>query len=121
MSESHELGISGEDLAAAYLKKNGYSILFRNWSWGKNEIDIVASKNNLIIFVEVKTRSSDFAADLRTLVPVSKQKAIIFAADGYIRRFGVDKESRFDIITIVGKDGEQTIEHIEEAFYPTLR
>ena len=121
MSESHELGSSGEDLAADYLKKNGYYILFRNWTWGKNEIDIIASKGNFLVFVEVKSRSEDFIADLRMMIPVSKQRAIINAADGYIKRFRIDKESRFDVITVIGRDDDRKLEHIEDAFYPTLR
>ena len=60
MAESHNLGIKGEDLAAEHLKKSGYKILFRNWKWGKNEIDIIAEKDDTVVFVEVKTRTDEF-------------------------------------------------------------
>lgn len=121
MSGSHELGQKGEDLAVAYLKKNEFKILLRNWKWGKHEIDIIAENKEFIVFVEVKTRSDNFREHPRTAVTNEKQKSIISAADGYIQRNRIDKESRFDVITIIRKDDEFEIDHIENAFYPTLR
>jgi putative endonuclease len=121
MAESHELGQKGEDLAADHLKKAGFKILFRNWKWGKHEIDIIAENKDFIVFTEVKTRANDYQMHPVTAVNSAKQKSIIFAADGYIKRFNIDKESRFDVITII-KSGENfEIDHIEDAFYPTLR
>ncbi len=121
MSEPHELGQKGEDHASVYLRNKGYRILFRNWKWGRNEIDIIAENKNFIVFVEVKTRSDNFQEHPRTAVTNEKQKSIIRAAEGYIKRFKIDKESRFDIITLVKKNEEFEIEHLEDAFYPTLR
>jgi putative endonuclease len=121
MSESHDLGQKGEDLAAAYLKNAGYKILFRNWKWGKHEIDIIAENNDRVVFAEVKTRTEDFLVNPRDAVPREKQKSIILAADGYIKKFYIDKESRFDVITIIKKNANFEIDHIEDAFYPTLR
>jgi putative endonuclease len=121
MAESHNLGIKGEDLAADFLKKSGYKILFRNWRWGKHEVDIIAEKDDIVTFVEVKTRTGDFLAGIPASVPNEKQKSIIYAADGYIQKFRVDKESRFDVLTIIMKEDTPEIDHIENAFYPTLR
>jgi putative endonuclease len=121
MAESHNLGQKGEDLAADHLKNAGFRILCRNWKWGKHEIDIIAEKNEIIIFVEVKTRAEDFQMHPVTAVTSSKQRSIIYAADGYIRRFDVNKESRFDIITVIKTGESYQIDHIEDAFYPTLR
>ena len=121
MSESHILGQKGEDLAVEHLKKAGFKLLFRNWKWGKHEIDIIAENKDHIVFVEVKTRSEDFQMHPVTAVTNSKQRGILYAADGYLQRYNVSKDSRFDIITII-KSGETfTIDHIEDAFYPTLR
>jgi putative endonuclease len=114
MAESHDLGQKGEDLAADHLKNAGFRILFRNWKWGKNEIDIIAENKDFIVFAEVKTRNA-------TAVTRAKQKSLIWAANGYIQKFNIDKENRFDIITVI-KSGEKfNIDHIEGAFYPTLR
>jgi putative endonuclease len=121
MAESHLLGQKGEDLATDYLKKSGFRILFRNWKWGKHEIDIIADIKDLIVFVEVKTRTDDFQMHPVTAITNEKQKSIIYAADGYLQKFNINKESRFDVITIIKKTDTYEIDHIEGAFYPTLR
>jgi putative endonuclease len=122
MAESHNLGQKGEELAADHLKKAGFKILFRNWKWGRHEIDIIAENSEFIVFVEVKTRNEDFQMHPLTSVNRDKQRAIIRAADGYLQKFKLDKEGRFDIITIIKKkDGTFEIDHMEAAFYATLR
>jgi putative endonuclease len=121
MAESHNLGQKGEELATEHLKKAGFRILFRNWKWGKHEIDIIAEKNDLIVFAEVKTRTDDYQMHPVTAVTNEKQKSIIFAADGYLQKFDVNKVSRFDVITVIKKNESFEIDHIEDAFYPTLR
>ena len=121
MNESQSLGQKGENEAALYLEKRGYRIRHRNWKSGKLELDIVAENSEYIVFVEVKTRTGEFIIQPREVVPNQKQKSIIYAAEGYIKRYSLDKESRFDIITIVSKDNTFEIEHIEGAFYPTLK
>ena len=121
MAESHNLGKEGEDLAADHLKKSGYKLLDRNWKYGKHEIDIIAEYKDVLVFAEVKTRSDNFKMHPSTAVTTEKQKSIIWAAEGYINRFNIDKDSRFDVITIIKKEGQFEIDHIEDAFYPTLR
>lgn len=121
MAESHNLGQKGEDLATEHLKNEGFKILFRNWKWGKNEVDIIAENKDLVVFAEVKTRTGDFQMHPVTAVTREKQRSIIFAADGYLQKFNINKESRFDIITIIKKGDLFEIDHIEGAFYPTLR
>jgi putative endonuclease len=119
MAESHELGQKGEELAVEHLKKAGFNILFRNWKWGKNEIDIIAENDKFIVFVEVKTRKNDFRMAPVTAINHQKQRSIIFAAAGYLKKFGIDKESRFDIITVIQTKDSFEIDHIEDAFYVT--
>ena len=121
MADSHDLGQKGEALAAEYLEKAGYRILQRNFKWGSNEIDIIAENDNFIVFTEVKTRRADFQVSPSSAVNREKQKSIILAADGYLKRFGIDKESRFDVITVVKSSNSFDIDHIENAFYPTLK
>jgi putative endonuclease len=121
MAESHNLGQQGEDLAVDHLKKAGFNILFRNWKWGKHEIDIIAENNDFIIFAEVKTRSDDFQMHPVTAVNREKQNSIIRAANGYLQKFKIDKEGRFDVITVIKSVDSFKIDHIEGAFYPTLR
>lgn len=121
MAESHNLGQKGEDLATEHLKNAGFKILFRNWRWGKHEIDIIAENNDLVVFAEVKTRTDDFQMSPASAITNEKQKSIIRAAEGYIKKFNIDKNSRFDVITIIKKGEDFEIDHISDAFYPTLR
>jgi putative endonuclease len=121
MAESHNLGQKGEDLAADHLKKAGFKILSRNWKWGKHEIDIIAENHYFIIFVEVKTRTYDYQMAPVTAITREKQRSIIYAADGYLQKYNINKESRFDVITIIKTSDTFKIDHIEGAFYPTLR
>lgn len=121
MSESHNLGQKGEELAADHLKKAGFKIISRNWKWGKHEIDIIAENSNLIIFAEVKTRTNDFQMHPVTALTIGKQRSIIYAADGYLQKFKINKESRFDVIFVIKNIDSYQIDHIEGAFYPSLR
>jgi putative endonuclease len=121
MAESHNLGQKGEDLAADHLKKAGFKILFRNWKWGKHEIDIIAENNDFIVFAEVKTRTDDYQMHPVTAITREKQRSIIYTADVYLHKFNINKESRFDVITIIKTGESYQIDHIEGAFYPTLR
>lgn len=121
MAESHNLGKKGEDLAAEHLKKSGYKILNRNWNAGKHEVDIIAENKDFIIFCEVKTRSEDFQMHPVTAVTREKQRSLIFCADIYIQRYNITKECRFDVITVIKAFDSFQVDHIEDAFYPTLR
>lgn len=120
MSDRHSLGPQGEELAAGYLIRQGYRILHRNWRSGRTEIDIVAENNLFIVFVEVKCRSSDYAVHPAEAVNVPKQRTIINAASNYIDTYAVSKEARFDIITVIISGDRHEIDHIENAYYPTM-
>lgn len=122
MSQSSELGIKGEELAAGFLKKNGYNILFRNFRYGKYEVDIIAEDKDFVVFVEVKTRAGDPLDPPANAVTRDKQKTMIWAAEAYVKRNRIDKESRFDVIIVIQKSEDDfSIEHIPYAFYPSLR
>jgi len=120
MSDKHSLGPRGEELAAGYLTKQGYKIRHRNWRSGRTEIDIIAENDLCIIFVEVKSRSAGYSVHPSEAVNVPKQRTIIFAASNYIDTYGIEKEARFDIITVVFSGSAGEIDHIENAYYPTM-
>jgi putative endonuclease len=121
MADSHLLGQKGEDIAADHLRKKGFNILHRNWKSGKRELDIVAENKDYIVFVEVKTRADNYQIHPRHAVTSEKQRSIIYAAEGYIKRYNINKDSRFDIVTVISDGKSIEVEHIEDAFYPTLR
>lgn len=107
-------------MAANYLLKKGYEILKRNYRFKKSELDIIAKKDGKLIVVEVKTRNSDYLAGPEITVTKKKQKSIVKAANYFIAQNELDLETQFDIISIILNDREQTIEHLEDAFYPLL-
>ena len=120
MSDHNELGKRGEQLAREYLIKKGYKILAFNWRYRKEELDIIAQTNNTIVFVEVKTRSSSYFESPEQAVTLKKQKFLINAANEYIQSNNIEMEARFDIIAIICNSKCNQINHIENAFYPTI-
>ena len=120
MSDQSDLGKAGEAFAAEHLRKNDYIILKQNYVWKKAEVDIIAKKNNKVIFVEVKTRAAEFMNEAALMVPRSKQKQIIKAADAFLKAENIELNSRFDIISVVLNSKQKKLDHIEDAFYPTL-
>ena len=120
MSDRHSLGPQGEELAAGYLVRQGFRIRHRNWRSGRSEVDIIAENEQYIVFVEVKSRSADFAVHPAEAVSVPKQRTIINAASNYIDTYGIFKEARFDIITVITSGQNHEIDHIENAYYPTM-
>lgn len=116
----YSLGKTGEDIAAKYLIRNNYKILHRNWFFNKKEIDIVAEKDNHLIIVEVKARTDDGFERPGDLVDQKKENFLIEATDAYIKEFEIDNEVQFDVIFVFFNKNEPVIEHIENAFYPTI-
>lgn len=118
MAAHNEFGKLGEELAVNYLIGKGYKILERNWHNIHKEIDIIARDGKFLVIVEVKTRQTDEYGDPDIAVTKKKQRMLIAAANAYLLYKGLDIETRFDIVSIVFKDGEPVIEHIEDAFLP---
>jgi putative endonuclease len=111
-----ELGIYGENLACRHLIKKGYMILNRNYHYRKNEVDIIATFENQLIIVEVKTRQTAEIGEPWKSVTRSKQKSIIQVANDYIIKENIHIETRFDIISIIHNGFRTELEHIEDAF-----
>jgi len=109
------VGRWGEDAAAEYLAANGYTVLARNVHSAHGEIDIVASKDGLLVFVEVKTRSSHTFAYPEDSVTRRKQAYMLSAAEEYLQAHPESGESwQFDVIAVEGTPGGKAqIEHFE--------
>lgn len=120
MAEHNILGKCGEDIAAEYLEAKGYEVLDRNWRSGHKELDLVARQGDTLVVVEVKTRRNAEYGDAQDAVDDRKIRRIVSAADAYVRLKRIDLDVRFDIVTITGENGTNSIEHIEEAFFPPI-
>jgi putative endonuclease len=115
-----ELGRRGETLAKTYLENSGYEILDENWCFRKAEIDIIAYKDGVIIFAEVKTRTGTGFGRPEDFVDDRKQRLLATAADEYIYIVNHQGEVRFDIISVLfNKNGNHSLTHIEDAFWPS--
>ncbi|MCX8079955.1 MAG: YraN family protein [Bacteroidia bacterium] len=113
-------GQKGEKKIQDFLTKRGYRILDTNFRYGKKEIDIIAlSPEDTLVFVEVKSRKTDFEENPAWAVTLRKQRNIISAAHYYILSRNLDpKEIRFDIATVVESSSSSEITYIENAYYP---
>ncbi|MFN8326493.1 YraN family protein [Flavobacterium sp.] len=117
MAEHNELGKLGEELAVDFLQKNGYDILETNWVFQKAEIDIIAQKDNTLVAVEVKTRSSiDFGLP-QDFVKPKKIQLLVKAINEYVVSNDLDVEVQFDIIAVNKEEKDFNIEHIKNAFF----
>ncbi|PHK24101.1 hypothetical protein VF13_37430 [Nostoc linckia z16] len=117
MAEHNELGKLGETLAAEYLQKNGFELLETNWVFQKAEIDIIARKGDMLIIVEVKTRSSAAFGLPQEFVNPKKIRLLTKAVNEYVDVNDMNVSVRFDVVAITkGKEGFE-IEHLEDAFY----
>ncbi len=110
------LGKEGEDRAAKYLTGQGYKIIERNYRTRAGEIDLIALHRDVVVFVEVKTRTSDAYGSPELAVNPRKQRRMIKAALGYITYKRLHQvPCRFDVVAISnGKD--QEVELIQNAF-----
>ena len=118
------IGKQFEDAAAEYLVEKGYKIVDRNYHFRRfAEVDIIAQKDDTVVFVEVKSRKSNYFGTPAEAVTFNKKRKILFLADHYLAQNNLtDKAVRFDVIEIYFNhvDGEAcriiSINHIENAF-----
>ncbi|MCD8238836.1 MAG: YraN family protein [Clostridiales bacterium] len=114
MYTPNQTGKIGEEIAAKYLANKGYTVTDRNYRTRRGEIDIVAQKDGLLIFVEVKYRTTTQLGQGTDAVNRSKKQKILNTAKAYIYEKGISPRTgiRFDVIDIYDKE----INHFENAF-----
>jgi putative endonuclease len=102
-SEIQDLGVRGETLAYWYLRQAGYTVVARNWRArsGAGELDLVAWDGPVLVFVEVKARTSEVAGPPELAVSPNKQERVIRAAREYLRQLGRKRiNCRFDVVSV---------------------
>lgn len=117
---NRQLGAFGEGLAEKYLKKNRYKILKKNFYIKGGEIDIIAQKDEYLVFVEVKTRCNIKFGNPAEAVTFHKKHRIIKAAKVFLQKYG-NAYARFDVIEIYltlkgGEYAAERVSHIKNAF-----
>lgn len=109
-------GKEGEDIAADYLQRKGYKILHRNYRTPLGEADMIVSDNDVLVFVEVKARTGTAFGQPFEAVNFRKQAKIRKIALYYLKVHKAEKPVRFDVVSIISKNGKNEIDHITEAF-----
>jgi putative endonuclease len=113
MSVQQRVGRWGEQAAAEYLEQKGYTILERNFRAEHSEVDIIARQDNVLVFVEVKARSSNRYGYPEHSVTPRKKMHIMSAAEKYILEHPEFQTWRVDVIAVEGETGEAKIVHFE--------
>ena len=121
MTSPREKGDQAENIAVKYLEDKEYKIIQRNWYFHHYELDVIAEKDNFLIVIEIKSLLKKSFQEPYQAVNREKQRTIIAAANAYIRKYQINKEVRFDIISITFNAMQPVIEHLENAFYPRVR
>lgn len=112
-----EIGNAGEDIVCAFLEQHGYIIRERNYTVRGGEIDIIASKDDVIVFVEVKLRKEGAAVSGEEAVTRSKQHCLISAAERYLLTLPEPMSCRFDVAAVEQKkNGRLSLKYYVSAF-----
>ena len=117
MADHNEFGKLAEELAEQFLVQKNYKILAKNFRYQKAEIDIIAEFENQLIIVEVKARKTDASMLPQEAINKRKIKLIVSAANYFLEENNIDKETRFDAISVLpDESGKLEITHLENAF-----
>ena len=117
MNYKAQIGLEGEREASNFLTKKGYEIVEKNYRYRYSEIDIIAKKDNLLIFVEVKTKSYTAFGNPELSVDEKKVHKVQQGAEHYILDNDWRGDIRFDVIAIIKQKAVFDIKHFEDAFY----
>lgn len=120
MGRSNDLGAWGEEKAVRFLKRRGYKIIDRNFRCRFGEIDIIAEKDDYLIFVEVRLRKDTRYGAPEETVDWRKQQKLRMTADYYLMTHETELDVRFDVLALYAHHGENTwplpLKHIKNAF-----
>lgn len=119
MTPLRQKGDTGEEAAVCLLEQKGWKITARNWRCKYGELDIVAwDTDGVLVFVEVKTRSSEHFGGPEAALNFRKRTRIIRSAVTYMESTGYEWKIRFDVMAVIHKDGEiKQVRHLEDAFF----
>lgn len=119
MANTIQTGAAGERIARHYLRAKGYAIVECNWSTAFGELDIVAKRDDLLVFVEVKTRRGASTESALEAVTAAKHERLLKAVYQYLHERDIDADSqwRLDVIGVaIAANGPPRIDHVEDAF-----
>lgn len=110
-------GRAGEALAEAWLVARGFRVLDRNHRTRRGEVDLVCREGEVLVFVEVRSRTSDAqGGPEETVGPLKGRRVVAAATDWALGHGGLEQAIRFDVVAVTFGDGEPRIEHFPAAF-----
>lgn len=120
--EALKWGKQAENIVCEYLISKGYTVRERNWrpKTSKSEIDLIAQKDDTLIFVEVKART-DRDQDPVDALTAEKIKNVVRGANSYLLAQDYDYYYRFDVASVSGNIDDYQLDYLEDAFLPPLR
>ena len=98
-----DFGKKGEDLAAGWLADRGFAVLCRNWRHGRHEIDVIAGREGILHFIEIKTRRSTTYGHPEESVDRKKLEHVLEAAAGWLHRWPGHRRIQYDVLAITAK------------------
>lgn len=118
MANTLRTGAAGERIARDYLSAKGYTILDVNWSTTFGELDIVAKRDGMLVFVEVKTRRGASTEPALEAVTRAKHERMLKAVYQYLQDHDIDSETqwRVDVIAVAIMARGRRLDHVEDAF-----
>ena len=118
--DAHEIGRQGEAAAVRFLEERGYRIRHRNWRHKHLEVDIIADDGDILVFVEVKTRTGTAYGMPYEFVDYAKQGKLVRAANRYIAATRYGGEIRFDVVSVLYSPERKAynMRLIRDAFWP---
>lgn len=115
---TNQFGELGERIAARWLAQHGYTVLARRWRSGHRDIDVIAEREGVVAFVEVKTRAAMEFGDPVEAVHAAKQRSLVRSAREWMARHddAGHAQYRFDVIGVLLRERTAWIRHVESAF-----
>ena len=114
--DTRAFGGEAEERAVTHLKAAGYRIRDRNVTCRYGELDVVAERDDLLVIVEVRMKSCDAQGDPSETVMFQKQRRVALSTLHYLQAERLERDVRFDVVSVVGRGPSAQVEHIENAF-----
>ncbi len=118
MAAHNEFGKAGEQMAAEWLKHRGFQLIYRNWKFARYEVDIIASRDDILHFIEVKSRHDDMFGKPEDWVDRKKGRHLLTAGEAFQEKYPGWKTVQYDILSILlTPDGKRDFFFIEDVYW----
>jgi putative endonuclease len=118
MAAHNEFGKAGEQMAAEWLEHRGFQLIFRNWKYARYEVDIIASREGILHFIEVKSRRDDLFGKPEDWVNRKKGRHLLTVGEAFQEKYPVWKQIQYDILSIMlTTEGKPDFFFIEDVYW----